>query len=232
MASGREWALQTLGSDGVLVREQVQEIILQCHEQMANAQAEAQMNHSGPYSYIWLKCLNEFSSKLGRLPSAEIVPLYRTPYKLVSVGGVIVFPWRFGRDANDSATDSIFAISGTRERITKIRPTVSQPRLDIEFEHPELSEEELQIADDRITAELAKRTPLVVVGYASNPTVLHQIVWGEAVLQEDRRLKFSHLEVLHSANEAELVGVGGAAFDEGEIPRPQFGDVSEGTSGQ
>lgn len=229
---GREWALKTLGVDGALAMEQVQEIILRCHEQMANAQGEAQMNHSGVYSYIWLKCLNEFSLQLGRLASAEIVPLYRTPYKLVSVGGVIVFPWRYGRDASDSIEDSIFAISGTREQITKMKFANSQPRLDIEFDHPELTEEELRLAEDRITTELAKRAPLVVVGYSSNPSVLHQIVWGQATLGDDRRLKFSHLETLHTAAEASLVGTGGAAFDEGEIPRPQFGEAPEGTSGQ
>lgn len=43
---GRAWALRTLGADGVVVREQISAIIRDCHEKMANAQAEADMKHT------------------------------------------------------------------------------------------------------------------------------------------------------------------------------------------
>lgn len=172
---GRAWALKMLGPDGVLVREQIPAIIRECHERMANAQAEADMKHSGPYGYIWRRCLDEFSSRLSQLPSADLITVPRAGYKLVSFGGVVVFPWRFARERSAAIGSRPFAVSDTRVSLFTSRPEVVHSQLDFNFEHPEFTEEELALlaAEDKALQETLSRHPrVVVVAYASNPSSL------------------------------------------------------------
>jgi transcriptional regulator with XRE-family HTH domain len=188
--------LTTLGPDGVLVREQIPVIIRDCHEKMANAQAEADMKHSGPYGYIWRRCLDEFSSVLGRLPSAELITVPRSGYKLVSFNGVVLFPWRFARERSVEVGARPFAVSDTKVSLFTEKRGSSDARLDIEFEHPELTEEEHAFLDaegNALAAALATHARVVVVPYASNPSALHSVEWGEATLGADGYLTFESL---------------------------------------
>lgn len=234
---GRAWALRALGADGVLVREQISTIIRDCHEKMANAQAEADMKHSGVYGQIWRKCLDEFVAVLGQLPSAEIIP--RRGYKLVSVNGVVLFPWRFARERSTDIGSRPFAISDTR--ISLFTQERDQPqRLDIEFDHPELTVEEREYLDAE--AEALKETlsshSVVVVPYASSPSALHSIDWGEATLGADGYLTFASMESLLDIGSGALLDVEPSedeGFSDGPIPRPQLGvkedDVDGGAHG-
>lgn len=232
---GRAWALRTLGPDGVLVREQISTIIRDCHESLANAQAEADMKHTGVYGQIWRKCLDEFVAVLGRLPSAEIVP--RRGYKLVSFNGVVLFPWRFARERSMDVGSRPFAVSETRVSLFTLERDASQQRLDIEFEHPELTDEERQLlnAESKALEEALSTQPrVVVVPYASSPLALHSIDWGEAVLATDGYLNFTSLESLLDIGVSSLVDVEPAeddAFSDGPIPRPQLGVKDEEAEG-
>jgi hypothetical protein len=227
MDEGRAWALRTLGADGVLVREQVPIIIRECHEKMANAQAEADMKHTGVYGQIWRKCLDEFVAVLGRLPSAEIVP--RRGYKLVSFNGVVLFPWRFARELSTELDSRPFAVSETRISLfTEDRDATQQP-LDIEFDHPELTDEERDLLDAESTAleeTLSSLPRVVVVPYACSPSGLHSIDWGEATLGADGYLSFASMESLldvSSSSPASVEASKDEAFSDGPIPRPQLG---------
>lgn len=235
MDAGRTWALQTFGADGVRIREQVPEILLDCHTKMANAQAEAQMSHTGPYGYIWKKALDEFVTQLGLLPSAEIVSLYRSPYKLVAFGDVVLFPWRFSRDLFSDPSEAKFAVSDARISIFTKRPRRAHTRLDIPFEHEELTAEEQEILQDeeKLLAKVLETHPrVVVVAYSSNPKSLNSIFWGEASLSEDGSLTFMGGEALLPSPHGQLVGVESASFDSGEIPRAELGVKELGTEGQ
>lgn len=223
---GRAWALRTLGADGVLVREQISAIIRDCHEKMANAQAEADMKHTGVYGQIWRKCLDEFVAVLGRLPSAEIIP--RRGYKLVSFNGVVLFPWRFARERFTDIGSRPFAVSDTRISLFRQERDLAQQRLDIEYEHPELTEEERELLDAEAKAldETLTSHRVVVVPYASNPSALHSIDWGEATLGADGYLTFASMEPLLDVGSDSLVDVEPAeeeSFSNGPIPRPQLG---------
>ncbi|PVW04408.1 hypothetical protein DEA06_10430 [Microbacterium sp. Gd 4-13] len=231
---GRAWALRTLGADGVLVREQISAIIRDCHEKMANAQAEADMKHTGVYGQIWRKCLDEFVAVLGRLPSAEIIP--RRGYKLVSFNGVVLFPWRFARERSTDIGSRPFAVSDTRISLFRQERDLAQQRLDIEYEHPELTEEERELLDAEAKAleETLTSHRVVVVPYASNPSALHSIDWGEATLGADGYLTFASMESLLDVGSDSLVDVEPAeeeSFSNGPIPRPQLGVKEEEADG-
>lgn len=231
---GRAWALRTLGADGVLVREQISAIIRDCHEKMANAQAEADMKHTGVYGQIWRKCLDEFVAVLGRLPSAEIIP--RRGYKLVSFNGVVLFPWRFARERFTDIGSRPFAVSDTRISLFRQERDLAQQRLDIEYEHPELTEEERELLDAEAKAleETLTSHRVVVVPYASNPSALHSIDWGEATLGADGYLTFASMESLLDVGSDSLVDVEPAeeeSFSNGPIPRPQLGVKEEEADG-
>ncbi|WP_030016525.1 hypothetical protein [Curtobacterium sp. S6] len=231
---GRAWALRTLGVDGVLVREQIPAIIRNCHEKMANAQAEADMRHTGVYGQIWRKCLDEFVSVLGQLPSAEIVP--RRGYRLVSFNGVVLFPWRFARDRSTDIGSRPFAVSESRISLFTQERDVAQQHLDIEFEHSELSEEErLLVASEAAKLEETLSSHrVVVVPFASNPSALHSIDWGEATLGIDGSLTFEMMESLLDIGLGSLVAIEsaeGQGFSDGPIPRPQLGVKTEEAGG-
>ena len=231
---GRAWALRTLGADGVLVREQISAIIRDCHEKMANAQAEADMKHTGVYGQIWRKCLDEFVAVLGRLPSAEIIP--RRGYKLVSFNGVVLFPWRFARERSTDIGSRPFAVSDTRISLFTQERDLAQQRLDIEFEHPELTQEERELLDAEAKAleETLSSHRVVVVPYSSNPSALHSVDWGEATLGADGYLTFASMESLLDVGSGSLVDVESAedeGFSDGPIPRPQLGVKEEEANG-
>jgi hypothetical protein len=231
---GRAWALRTLGPDGVLVREQISAIIRDCHEKMANAQAEADMKHTGVYGQIWRKCLDEFVAVLGKLPSAEIIP--RRGYKLVSFNGVVLFPWRFARELSTDIGSRPFAVSDTRISLFTQERDLAQQRLDIEFEHPELTDEERELLDAETKAleETLSSHSVVVVPYASNPSALHSIDWGVATLGADGYLTFASMESLLDVGLGSLVDVEPSedeGFSEGPIPRPQLGVKDEEEEG-
>ncbi len=231
---GRAWALRTLGADGVLVREQISAIIRDCHEKMANAQAEADMKHTGVYGQIWRKCLDEFVAVLGRLPSAEVIP--RRGYKLVSFNGVVLFPWRFARERSTEVGSRPFAVSDTRISLFTQERDLAQQRFDIEFEHPELTKEERELLDAEAKAleETLSSHRVVVVPYASNPSAVHSIDWGEATLGVDGYLTFASMESLLDVGLGSLVDVEpaeGEGFSDGPVPRPQLGVKDEEPGG-
>lgn len=233
---GRAWALDTFGVDGVLIREQIPGILRDCHEKLANAQMEAEMKHAGVYGQIWRKAPDEFYAVLGKLPSAEIVSV--RGYKLVAFNGTIIFPWRFARESTTDIESRPFATSDGRISLfSQDVERLVQSRLNIEFEHPELSEAELgklSAEGEALRETLSLYANVVVVAYASNPSALHSIDWGKATLGEDGYLTFEATESLLKIGPNALMDVDTVAeesFSDGPIPRPQLGVKEDGTNG-
>lgn len=113
---------------------------------------------------------------------------------------------------------------------------LAQQRLDIEYEHPELTEEERELLDaEAKTLETTLTSHrVVVVPYASNPSALHSIDWGEATLGAGGYLTFASMESLLDIGPGSLVDVEPAedeGFSNGPIPRPQLGVKEEEADG-
>lgn len=232
---GREWALKTFGQDGVLIREQIPKIIQECHENMADSQAAAEMPHAGPYGYIWRKCLYEFSRVLGKLPTAEVISV--PGYKLVSFNGVVLFPWRYAKEGKIDVESRQFAVSGTRLSLFTQPHGDPDSLLPIEFGHPELTVEDRDYLDEAaktLSDAFGGNPYVVVVPYASNPSALHSIGWGEAALGADGYLTFEKFETLLDLGRSSLAEVGSAdeAFSDGPIPRPQLGVKQDNETGE
>jgi len=67
---------------------------------------------------------------------------------------------------------------------------------------------------------------VVVVAYSSNPSAVHDIVWGEATLTADGRLTFLWREPLLDLGSGALIDARpptGEGFSDGPIPRPRLG---------
>lgn len=230
---GRKWALETFGADGVRIREEAPAIIRDCHEKLANAQAEADMKHQGVYGNIWHRCLAEFAGRLGRLPSAERVAVPGARYSVVAFGDVVIFPWRYSREAGIEIGSRKFAVSDARVSLFRTR-NEPRERLDLGFEHPELTDEEQEIIERQeaaLQAVLRRYARVVIVGYASNPYALHNVMWGEAKLGEDGHLVFSTSESLMDVASAALSNMDLTdGFATGAIPTPVL-EVKEALGG-
>lgn len=232
---GRLWAVQTFGADGVQVRTLAPAIVRECHDKLANAQVEADMEHQGVYGNIWRRCLNVFASQLGRLPSAERIPVPGAGYSLVAFGDVVLFPWRYSRDAGVEIGSKKFAVSDARFSVFHTVNDKRGQQLDLGFEHPELTAAELELLDKRqheaLAAVMRKYSRVVIVGYASNSSGLHNVMWGEAKLHNDGFLVFSTSESLMELASNAFVDVNAdESFDSGDVPSPILG-VKEAQGG-
>lgn len=220
---GRLWAVETFGADGVQVRTLAPAIVRECHDKLANAQVEADMDHQGVYGNIWHRCLKEFASQLGRLPSAERIPVPGAGYSVVAFGDVVVFPWRYSRDAGVEVGSRKFAVSDARVSLFRTINDKRGQQLELGFEHPELTAEEVELVDkqqhEALDAVMRQYSRVVVVGYASNSSGLHNVMWGEAKLGQDGFLVFSTSESLMELASAALVDVNAEeSFDSGDVP--------------
>jgi hypothetical protein len=218
----RLWALSTFGVDGVRVREMAPTIVRECHERLANAQVEADMDHQGVYGQIWHRCLNEFAQQLGRLPSAVRVAVPGARYSVAAFGDVVVFPWRYSREAGVEIGSRRFAVSDARFSLFQTTNDKRGQQIDLGFEHPELTEEERDVVAKQHAAlaeVMSRYSRVVVVGYASNSLALHNVMWGEAKLGADGYLEFSTSESLIDLASNALVDVNvEESFDSGELP--------------
>jgi hypothetical protein len=224
----RAWALKTFGEDGVRVRELVPTIIRSAHDRMADAQSAAEMANAGVYGQVWLKCLKEFESVLGRLPSARLVKIKRATYKLVSINDVILFPWRYARDGAVEIKSRQFAGSDARRGVFLMTSSRSDAQLPIPFEHPELTAEEARYVEEEqraLLTAMAQHQRVVVVGFASSPASLYDVQWGEAVLAEDGKLELLNPESLLKLAQPALADVNaqGDGFASGDRPAAVLG---------
>jgi len=145
-----------------------------------------------------------------------------------------LFPWRFAREPSTDIGSRPFAVSDTRVSLFGEERDSTQQRLDIEFEHPELTEEERELLDAESKAleeALSTHSRVVVVPYASNPFALYSVDWGEATLGSDGYLTFASMESLLEVGAGSLVDVDltAAAFAAGEAdPKPGLSGAIEG----
>lgn len=232
---GRKWAIQTFGADGVQVRTLAPAIVRESHDKLANAQVEADMDHQGVYGNIWHRCLSQFALQLGRLPSADRVAVPGARYSVVAFGDVVIFPWRYSREAGVEIGSRKFAVSDARLSLFHTVNDKRGQQLNLGFEHPELTAEEVELVDkqqhEALDAVMRQYSRVVIVGYASNSSALHNVMWGEVKLGQDGFLIFSTSESLMDLASSALVDVNDdERFDRGDVPTAVLG-VKEAQGG-
>jgi hypothetical protein len=204
---------------------------------MANAQEISGRGTHPVYGAIWRRTIDEFARVIPReIAGATLIRPKRAGYKIVKVGGVPLYPWRY---AKDLAVDPDLARLGNTPSDTRIEifkgldPGHEQLVLDFGALDADLTdlgaEEDLQAAE-AVVAELAAGSPTVVaVQYASNPSALLRIRWCDAVLRGDGSIWSDFAEDLDLPTNEGRVGYRGGVVAVGDPWGPR--DRHPGRSG-
>lgn len=221
----KSWYEEQFGPVGDEIRDNVLEIVQNCHSRLSNAQDTSEMGAKLVYGTVWKAALEDFLTQLMKFPGAQKVVPAGANYSLVAIGDTVFFPWRFGRDPFQNLEDATFAVSNARIRIFSTPFKAPHPELDLGIyptAPPTSGEEDQGGAREGELRELMtrKKFRVVVVGFSSRPGLLHSVDWGQATLGVDGHLIWGHHERLLEAGKATMTVVDDqtAAFNEGELP--------------
>lgn len=182
MDAGRRWALETFGTYGPHIREQIAEMVKAEHEASLDAQEASGHRSRSVYGEFWRGLLEKFEA-FGELPGATLVRPGEAPYQLPVVNGVVLFPWRYAKSRESEFVTTRFATSDARVAVGVLRPPSRQAVLDLDLPDPGLDEEERRLlaalhADDPVISS----SRLVLVAVSSSVSGLFSVEWGEAKL--------------------------------------------------
>lgn len=182
MDAGRQWALETFGTYGPRIREQIAEMVQAEHDASLDAQEASGHRSHGVYGEFWRGLLEKFEA-FGKLPGATLVRPGEAPYKLPVVNGVVLFPWRYAKSRETDFATTRFATSDARVAVSTLRAPATQAALELGVPDPGLDEDERRLlealhADDPIIAS----SRLVLVAISSSVSGLFSVEWGEAKL--------------------------------------------------
>lgn len=219
------WVQETFGPVGGILREGLLKLILECHNNLANAQDVSKQKHEGIYGNMSRRVMEGIVEKWGDLPEFKVIK--HREYKFLAINGVILFPWRYGKDATCKIESCDFNPRGSRLR-------------HLLFEKGDESQLCLDLGSEVLNQlqDVAGKYDVVIVGYASSPSALYNIEWGEAIL-DNGFLDFSFRERLFDNNVSgvgsmDIIAVNNEAFDAGPIPYLQLEiqeDLSEEDNG-
>jgi hypothetical protein len=252
---GLAWARDRFGPSGPRVRELVPRMLRRCQMLMSGGQTFTELDAATVYGQMWLRVHQEFAEVLVQeIPGARRIRPYRANYRIAVVGSVPIFPWRYAKDltTNLDAARLGDPTSDTRQAVFQGLPA-AQPELTYEWSEPTRrrgdpagSDIGQSVAAEETVADLraglqdviAEHGPVVVVAYASNPTALHRIVWGDAALRSDDTLAWGFREdlALSTADDAgeyplttpaaastdplRMMPASGRRFDSGPVDEP------------
>ena len=185
MDAGRRWALETFGTYGPHIREQIPGMVKAEHEASLDAQDASGHRSRSVYGEFWRGLLEKFEA-FGELPGATMVRPGEAPYRLPVLNGVVLFPWRYAKSREAELATTRFATSDSRVALSTLRTPAAQGALDLDLPDPGLTEEER-----RLLAALHANDPvisssrLVLVAVSSSVRGLFAAEWGEAKLNID-----------------------------------------------
>lgn len=182
MDAGRRWALQTFGTYGPHIREQIAEMVQAEHEASLDAQEASGHRSRSIYGEFWRGLLEKFEA-FGVLPGAKLVRPGGAPYQLPVVNGIVLFPWRYAKSREAEFATTRFATSDARVAAATLRAPAMQAELELGLPDPGLNEEERRLlaalhADDPVISSCR----LVLVAISSSVSGLFSAEWGEAKL--------------------------------------------------
>lgn len=179
-----------------------------------------------------------------------VKPPSHSRYRLVVVGDVVLYPWRYASDARD------FERAQLRRPVSELRKDLlalteePPPPPEWTLDQAELTEDErmAEYEDEKaLRRDLVEAGRTVLIAYASNPeSGLLRVVWGDAELVDDERgtLRWTHPEDLplpaqrktsgklgeglrqprpQPAGHVPAARTGGARFDDAPLVEPQLG---------
>lgn len=231
MDDGRRWAIETFGMYGVHIRDLVPQLVREEHIASADAQEASGHRSKGVYGEFWRGILERFE-QFGKLPGSALIRPGHAPYRIPVVGGVALFPWRYGRNREGDLAATPFTTSEARTAMFGISGVLTQAELDLGLPRPELTPEEQLLAEmveaARDDAQVTSGK-LVVAAIRSSASGLHDMEWGEVTLNDDDCLQWGFHENLMAVKAAKPFAVPdeGKTFTSGEPPAKQIGLLDE-----
>lgn len=230
MDEGRRWAIETFGANGVYIRERVPQEVRAEHVASADAQEASGHRSLGVYGEFWRGILERFEA-FGKLPGATLFRPGETPYRIPVIGGVALFPWRYGKSRFGELASTPFSTSPAREAMFDLSGLELQGEFDLGVRRSELTEEEQELAslvEKARESELVTTGKLVVVAISSSPSGLYEITWGDVSLCSDGCLSFGFSESLLNlkptvAPKPYLVSDEERTFTSGDLPEKRIG---------
>jgi hypothetical protein len=222
MDAGRQWALETFGEPGPILRNKVIDLVVREHEASAAAQEAWGHDSQLVYGAIWHGLLKSFQ-ELASLPGATMMRPGEAPYRVPVINGTTVYPWRYARNSETDIRTVPFATSPARAAVPDLVQRHIQPSLSPDFE-PDLglTDEDLKHLN---VLKAVKDQPrgadrLVVVGVASNPYGLHRVTWGEVTIDADGYPTYIGFveDLLELGRTGPASMEPGRSFTEGDLP--------------
>ena len=211
MASS-QWADQRFGDTAEALQDVVVAALAEAHGDAVAAQGASGTRKRDPYGHTMKNRQHEcLVSRVrdGEVPGAEVFRPRGAPLEMVRIPATnaVLFPWRYATDAKLDREDARMRTSGFRRDLLAAS-TDHRGQLDLEHARVDDDELEAQLAEeDALAAQLRTFARVVTIGYASNPTGLFDLGWGDAELvDEDGTVDWAHWESLTELLSARSAG--------------------------
>jgi len=184
MGAGRRWALETLGTYGPRIREQIAQMVKDEHVSSLDAQDASGHRSRSVYGEFWRGILEKFEL-FGDLPGATLVRPGGAPYRIPVVNGVGLYPWRYAKNRETELVSTPFGTSDARMALADLRPPAVQGAFDFALPDAGLTEEEqdLLATFQSVTADpVVTSSRLLLVAISSSVNGLFSVQWGEVAL--------------------------------------------------
>lgn len=185
--SSPDWVTKVLGDAAAGLRDAVLVAIPRAHEFASAAQAASGTRKRDTYGHTMKNRQHECLVEAGTLvDGVEAFRPRSASFELLRVTetSTLLFPWRYATSTQVARVDARMRTSTFRTDLLSSGEVPAQLTLD----HAGLDDAELeaQLAQDAtIVEELRRLSPVVTIGYASNPTGLLDLGWGRAELRDD-----------------------------------------------
>ncbi|MGJ3191249.1 hypothetical protein [Paenarthrobacter sp. FR1] len=217
--AAQPWYVDLFGPEGDSLKRDARELISGCHERLSDSQDASGMKARGVYGQIWRATLEAFEETLLKYPGSQRQHPRGANYSVVAVGGTVLFPWRFARDAAQNLEDTPFAVSDARTGLFDLPYNEAPPELDLGLHRSAEVERSVKEDAELAVRELMTTFRVVVVAFSSRSGALHSIEWGEVTLGEDGCVVWGNHERLLEAARPQLATVQEPqAFNEGPVP--------------
>lgn len=235
------WAVRRFGESAGSLQEAVIAAIDEAHGNAVAAQVVSGTRKRDPYGHTMKNRQHEClvaRVRAGEVPGAEVFHPRGAFFELVRIPATnaVLFPWRYGVDGTVSRENARMRTSGVRRDLLA---GITSGRGQLSLDHAEVEDTDLEIQlaeEEALAAQLRSLARVVTVGYASNPTGILDLGWGDAELvADDGTVDWTHWEPLIAPANARRADSRGrhtgpatlrpAADPTVAAPRPRFDDV-------
>jgi|SRR3954468_2516364 hypothetical protein len=193
------WARERFGDAAPELRLAVTTAIPQAHRHAVTAQVGAGTRKKDPYGHTMKVRQHECLVAAAQdVPGVEVVHPKGAAFELVRVRqtGVLLFPWRYATDGRTPRQRARMRPEGLRYGLLS-GPGQGMGQLTIDDAELDAEQLDARLADEaELLQQLREAARIVVVGYASDPSTLFDLGWGDADVDETGTVHWTSWEPL------------------------------------